>query len=402
MIILILTSSFPRISGDLSGSFILDLAKHLQNRYEIFVACPHSYGSKIVDNYNQIKVYRFPYFFPLHLQRLNSDGGMLYNYRNSILAKIQLPLLIFSELISAVVLIKTHNVRIIHSHWLIPQGIIGAICKKIFGIQHIVSVHGSDINYIASSRHLGVLFGFIARNTDVITTNSTYTKRRVLQIDSTVSNKIYVIPMGVDIEKFTTIKRDSLKSNLDAECVILSVGRLVSIKGISYLIQSMAQILLRFPKAKLVICGDGPEKEKLKRIAKELSISEHIIFMGYIPHNELIQYYTSADVFILPSIEIEGYKEGLGVVLIEAMACGTPVIGTSIGGITDIIEDGYNGLLIAEKSPDDIANKTIRILADKEYAEKLKQNALITVSSKYSWSRIAEEFGSIYSQLVEE
>lgn len=402
MTILILTSSFPRFNGDLSGSFVLELAKNLQKRFDILVLCPHSRGSRIVDNYDQIKVYRFPYFFPFRLQRLYSDGGMLYNYKTSILAKIQLPLLIFTEVISTIALIATNDVKIIHSHWLIPQGLIGAICKRVFGIRHIVSIHGSDINYIVSSRSLWILFSFIARNTDVITTNSTYTKRRAMEVDGTLSNKIRVIPMGIDTEKFNVIERNSLEPDLDAECVILTAGRLITIKGIYYLIQSMTQILQEFPKAKLVICGNGPEKENLQKLAKELHISEHVIFTGYVPHDEMLQYYASADVFVLPSIEIGGHEEGLGVVLIEAMACGTPVIGTNVGGITDIIKDEYNGLLIAEKSSDEIAKKAVKILTDKAYAEQLKQNALKTVSSKYSWSRIADEFGQIYAQLTEE
>jgi glycosyltransferase involved in cell wall biosynthesis len=400
MTILVSTSSFPRFDGDLNGNFVFELTRRLkQDENDILVLCPHSYGSKLIDNCDNIKIYRFPYFFPLRLQRLCSDGGMLYNYRNSILAKIQLPLLMISEMVSVIVLIATHDVRVIHSHWLIPQGIIGAICKKLFGTRHIISVHGSDINYIASSRFLWFFFEFITRNTDIITTNSTYTKSRVLQINDSVSNKIHVIPMGVDTEKFNISNRNPLETNLDAECIILTAGRLVSIKGINYLIQSMPQILERFPKAKLVICGDGPEKRNLQKLAEDLNISEHILFTGYISHDEMIQYYRSADVFILPSIEIGGYKEGLGVVIIEAMACGTPVIGTNIGGITDIIKDDYNGLLIAERSPDDIAKKAVKILTNKEYAEQLKQNALATVNSKYSWSRVVEAFSQIYSQL---
>ncbi len=403
MSILVSTSSFPRFDGDLNGNFVLELTKRLKrDENDIVVLCPHSYGSKLIDNCDNIKIYRFPYFFPLHLQRLCSDGGMLYNYRNSILAKMQLPLLMISEMVSMIVLIATHDIKVIHSHWLIPQGIIGAICKTLFGTRHIISVHGSDINYVASSRFLRFFFEFIVQNTDIITTNSTYTKSRVLQINDTVSNKTHVIPMGVDTEKFNAYGRDSLETYFDADCIILTAGRLISIKGINYLIQSMPQILQRFPKAKLVICGDGPEKGNLQRLAEALNISERILFTGYISHDEMIQYYKSADVFILPSIEIDGYKEGLGMVIIEAMACGTPVIGTNIGGITDIIKDEYNGLLIAERSPDDIAKKAVKILSNREYAEQLKQNALVTVNSKYSWSRIAEEFGQIYTQLTEE
>jgi len=221
----------------------------------------------------------------------------------------------------------------------------------------------------------------------------------VLQIDGTVNDKIHVIPMGVDVGKFNINKRNSLKNDFNSERCILTAARLIPIKGINYLIQSMMLILQSFPKAKLVICGDGPEKESLQKLAEELGISEHVCFKGYIPHDEMVQYYMSADVFVLPSVEIGGYKEGLGVVLIEAMACGTPVIGTNVGGITDIITDDYNGLLVAERSPEDIAKKVIKILTDKDYAEQLRQNALTTVCSNYSWSSIAEEFNQIYSQL---
>ena len=105
--------------------------------------------------------------------------------------------------------------------------------------------------------------------------------------------------------------------------------------------------------------------------------------------------YHSADVFVLPSIRIDGFEEGLGVVLLEAMACGVPVIGSNTGGISSIIDDGYNGFLVTEKSPEDLAEKIGILLSDGSIREKFKANGRETVSTKYSWNVIIEQYAEV-------
>ena len=162
----------------------------------------------------------------------------------------------------------------------------------------------------------------------------------------------------------------------------------------------MKDVTKNFPTAKLVIGGNGPEKGNLERLTEELNLKKNVFFAGYIEDIDLPEYYGFADVFCLPSINLNGQTEALGVVLLEAMACGTPVIGSDVGGIPDIIEDGYNGFLVPEKSPKDLADKIIELLSNRKLAEEFAANGLKTVREKFSWDRVIEKFRNVYEQVL--
>jgi N-acetyl-alpha-D-glucosaminyl L-malate synthase BshA len=400
---LVLTSSFPKYKGDADGPFIYDLSKLLiKNGVEVIVLCPHYPGAKLRDIMGGLKVYRFPYFYPLQYQKLCGRAGIFANFKESYLAKIQLPLLFLFELFFAIKIIRKEKIDIIHTHWVLPSGLVGAICRKIFKVPHIATVHGSDVNTIKQSKILRRICSFILQNSDRITTNSSYTKSITLSIDIKSKNKVDVIPMGIDINRFKSEGTTNLKEVFDVEYLILSVCILIDWKGTKYLIIAMKEVIKKFPNAKLVIGGNGPEKGKLEKLTKELNLENTVIFTGYIEDIDLPKYYSSADVFVLPSINLNGLTEGLGVVLLEAMACGTPVIGSNVGGVPDIIKDGYNGFLVPEKSPEDLADKIIELLSNRKLAKEFSVNGLKTVKERFSGERVSEQFMSIYEEVKNE
>lgn len=396
--ILILTSSFPRHTGDLSGNFILELASRLMGHFRVTIICPHSSNAQIKQNIHGIDIIRFPYFVPLRFQRLYETGGISYNFKTSYLAKLQLPIFCIIELISTLWIIRTKKIAIINSHWLLPQGFVGALCSKIFGISHFVSVHGSDIQFIMDNSLGKVLFNYIASNSTLIVANSNYTKDRILALNSRYLDKIRVIPMGVDTHHFSKYypRKCNPRDGEHTHTIILTVGRLVEIKGIQYLIRSMEYVTRRMPGAVLMIVGDGPERNNLVQLTKTLGLDDNVIFVGDVKNTQMSEYYRSADVFVLPSIILNGQSEALGVVLIEAMASGVPVIGTNTGGIPDIISDGVNGLLAPERDSANLAEKICRILSDPNLAECLAREGLNTVCDKFSWDRVAQDYLKVY------
>jgi N-acetyl-alpha-D-glucosaminyl L-malate synthase BshA len=401
--ILVIASAFPRYQGDLSGNFVYELAKRLNEKeFEIIVLTPHHPDTKLKETVDGMNVYRFPYFYPFKYQKLVYGGGVSYNIKNSYLAKIQVPLFFLSELFYAFKIIRKEKIDVIHSHWLVPQGLVGAICKRIFGIAHIATVHGSDVNTIKKSKFFSLICSFIIHNSDKITANSNYTKNIVLSIDNKAKNKVEVVPMGIDINRFKSEDNTNLKEVLGAEYLILSVGRLIDWKGTKYLIKAMKEVIKKFPNSKLVIGGNGPEKGNLERLTEELNLKKNVIFAGYIEDIDLPEYYGFADVFCLPSINLNGQTEALGVVLLEAMACGTPVIGSDVGGIPDIIKDGYNGFLVSEKSPEGLADKIIELVSNEKMAEEFSINGLKIVKERFSWEIVTERFYRLYEQILEE
>lgn len=400
MKVLMITSSFPRYNGDHIGNFVYELAINiLSEQTEIIVLCPHSEGTPREEIMSGIKVIRFPYFFPSNYQCLAGEGGLFNNFSRSLLAKMQVPLFAVLQLVYAFWIVWRERVEIIHTHWLIPQGLIGAICKIILGNRHITTIHGTDVTLSEKSFLLKCVIRFVVHYTDAISANSSYTKNVLLSIDHSARDKVSIIPMGVDIKKFTSnpIPEGVVNSNSPK---IIFVGRLINLKGIDYLLKAMVTVIRHIPDAQLTICGNGPEKKRLEGVTATLGISKNVSFLGSINHVELPRYYQSADLLVLPSVTVMDQTEALGVVLLEAMACGIPVIGSDVGGIPDIIYDGWNGYLVPEKSPEMMANQIIRILTDSKIHKKFAANGLVTVKEKFSWDYICSRYSYIYCNVV--
>lgn len=395
MKILVLTTTFPRWINDSTPTFVYDLSKRLQeNGVEIVILAPHHEGAKKYEILDGIKIYRFPYFYPAKYQGLVYDGGILSNLKRSHLAKIQIPLLFLSELFYSLKIIRKEKIDLIHSHWIVPSGLIGVICKKLFKIRHITTAHAGDVFTIKNSKYFTKISSFILRNSDKITANSIYTKDAILSIENKIKNNVEIIPMGVDMSIFNPKWRDrDFKINFGAKYIIFSVGRLVDKKGIKYLISAMKYITKEFSDTKLIIGGSGPNRKYLEILTKKLGLNDKIIFTGYIKNSELPFYFASSDVFVLPSIVTrEGDTEGLGIVLLEAMASGTPVIGSNVGGIRDIIEDNKTGFLTKPRNPEDIANKIVKLLQDEKIRHFFSMEGLKLIEDKFSWEIVTNMF----------
>jgi glycosyltransferase involved in cell wall biosynthesis len=402
MNIAILTSSFPRTHGDYHGNFIFHQARgQVERGNEVHVICPHVPGAPFHEVMDGITVHRFPYFYPYHFQRLASDTGMYSALRRSFLAVLQLPLFLVSEWWCTWRVIHRYRIDLIHSHWFVPSGLIGALLRRFTGIPHVATVHGSDVNILKKYMLLHPFCRFITRNSSFITVNSTYMKRQLLMVSPGCTEMVRVIPMGIDPEQFVSLKNSDIRARYPAEYIIFSAGRLIELKGITYLIEAMPGILSRFPDTRLLIAGDGPEKENLIKKIQTLNLGSRVTLLGTISHQDLPAYYHSADIFVLPSIFTSGMTEALGVVLLEAMASGCPVIGSNIGGIPDIITDGENGFLVPERNPVILAEKIILLLSDISIAEQFRQRGHETVRIRFSWEKISRQFSEIYVRVLD-
>jgi len=323
---------------------------------------------------------------------------MAYNIRKNPLLIFTVPFFLLSEFLYSYLAIRKNPISLIHTHWLIPQGLIGAIFHQIKKIPHVATIHGSDLAVINKNKVLKPLCRYIVNHSDVVTVNSSYNQKLLELVVPGSAVKTRIIPMGIDPEQFSG-KYPDMKKRFNANYLILSVGRLIDLKGIIYLIDSIPDILEKKPGTHLVVIGDGPEKTELEKRALNLGIEPNVHFLGTVNHEKLFPWYHSADVFILPSIIKDGKTEGLGVVLLEAMASGCPVIGSNAGGISDIITDGENGFLVPEKDSNMLAEKIILILSDGVVKEKLRKNGLLRVKECFSWDRIVNSFSAVYRDI---
>jgi glycosyltransferase involved in cell wall biosynthesis len=198
--------------------------------------------------------------------------------------------------------------------------------------------------------------------------------------------EVWLIPNGVILELFS--KREKGSPGKSSDKNILFVGRLTKQKNISSLLQAIQKI----GKVKLTIVGEGPLGRELSEYSNELELN--VRFEGYVPHDQLKGYYHAADVFVLPSL-IEGHPK----VLLEAMACGLPVIGSNVEGTREIITHEYNGLLCGT-APPSIRNALKRLLEDPELATKLGENARSLVAQKYDLKALLSRETDLMADLV--
>ena len=237
--------------------------------------------------------------------------------------------------------------------------------------------------------------------------------RRCLEDEIGIApRKIDVIPNGIDMkywEVYRAEDKDAGNVNMgdrgtgadskkmlglpEGAVLLGAVGRLVPFKGHAVLLQSMARVIANHPGAYLIIIGDGPLRGELETQAGELGILDHVKFLGFV--DEPGRYMAALDIFVLPSI-----KEPFGIVILEAMALGLPVVATRGGGVPDIIEDSVSGLLAEPEDAESLADAIERMLADKDLREKLARHSLQMVTADFTIKSMADKTFRVYSELL--
>jgi glycosyltransferase involved in cell wall biosynthesis len=212
-----------------------------------------------------------------------------------------------------------------------------------------------------------------------------------LYIKTFDEGNISVIPFGVDTEMF---KPASFGEQRDV-CEVLYAGSLYALKGVGDLIRAIADVEKHGLKANLTIVGEGQQKEELVALARALGIQEHVKFEGFVPYSEMPQYYKRCDIFCFPTM-----GEPFGKAVVEAMACGKPVIATNIGGPAEIIQDRVDGILVPPSNPEEIAKQIMELVQDEHERRRLGERARKSAVDRFSWSKIAEKYHELYSQLL--
>ena len=395
--LLIVTSTFPRWKNDTDPPFVFELAKRLTDAFNITVLAPNYPGALAEEAIEGLRVYRFRYFLK-KFEILAGSEGILPTLKKNRLFYLLVPFFILAEFIALLKLIRKTKPAIIHAHWILPQGFVSALAHKITGVPFVVTTHGGDI-YGLQGKFASALKGYAVRNATTVTVVSQDIQNTIKQ---NFGNDIHtkVIPMGVDSALFHPDKKDPrIREQFDIKGpFLLYVGRLSEKKGVAYLLEAIPEIINQHPDAKLLVVGTGEEKQKLLKLSQNLSISNNVIFTGAIPNNELPAYFATADIFIGPSIKAEGGDtEGFGLTFVEATMSGCIVVGTDVGGIPDIIQEGETGFLVQEKNPKALANALCNTLKQLDALSYITTAARQKMISQFDWQVIAEKYREILS-----
>jgi len=393
--LLIVTSTFPRWKNDTDPPFVFELAKRLTDAFNITVLAPNYPGALAEEAIEGLRVYRFRYFLK-KFEILAGSEGILPTLKKNRLFYLLVPFFILAEFIALLKLIRKTKPAIIHAHWILPQGFVSALAHKITGVPFVVTTHGGDI-YGLQGKFASALKGYAVRNATTVTVVSK-------DIQNTIKYKFGasihtdIIPMGVDSTLFHPDKKDPrIREKFDIKGpFLLYVGRLSEKKGVAYLLEALPLVLEHIPDCKLLIVGTGELNQELRKQADFLNVNDKIVFIGAVPNTELPSYFATADIFIGPSIKAEdGDTEGFGLTFVEAAMSGCIVVGTNVGGIPDIIQEGETGFLVQERDSKAISGVLVKLLQDQQKINNIKYTARERMIQQFDWQVIANRYAKI-------
>lgn len=402
--VLILTTGYPRWKDDFANVYLHRLAKSMINKVmEIHIIAPHAYGLKKYEEIDGVKIHRFQYIWPSNLQGLAYFPGMPEKIK-TLKGKIQLIPFIFSMVKKTFEIVKKHKIDIINAHWAIPPGFIATFTKILHRKPVLITIYGAELWPCIKNKStiMEWLIRYALNRADKVVAISDATKYAGDEISG--FKFIEVLPDGIDIDTFNPkVNGDYVreKYGLNNSLIIFSSGRMVERKGFRYLLEAMPYVLEKFPNTKLILSGNGPERQFLEELAKKLKVDENIIFPGFIPNMDFPKYMKACDVFVLPSIvDNRGDTEGSATILLEAMACESPVVGTRVGGIPYAIKEGVGGFLVEEKSPKELADNIILLFYCKDLRREMGEIGRKYVEEYFSFQKISEEYIKKFNEII--
>jgi len=377
--------TFP-LYGSGSGTYARYLAEKTGKKHNVAILCP---DNRQIPN-TEVITFKMPFkvTFTSHPEWKNCK-------KFTELTPDQILDLHITYMRAAIKAVKYFKPNIIHVHHVFPFSWAARFIKSTYNIPYITTVHGSELPTAQVDKRYVALTTDALRKSRRVVPNSFYTRDWLFKIfTDDYRSQIRMVPGGVDIKKFHKVKTTEIdkKYDLKGKKIILFTGKLTKYKGVEFLVKAAQKI-----KGEVFILGDGPERKGLEKIAKEREI-KNIRFLGHLGENmgELIQFYSRADVFVAPSI----WDEPLGLVILEAMACETPVVVTRKGGIPLAVKDGKNGLFVRSRNATDIVEKVNRLLDNDQMRMKMGEQAKETIHKNFTWSLIAEKFNKYYEQFA--
>jgi glycosyltransferase involved in cell wall biosynthesis len=379
--ILFLTNAYPDFDSSYRGIFIKKMASFLQrDGYEISVVTPKIYkGSKYFEDQKGIKVYRFPFF----------SGNKLLIEHNKI-PYLRMILYYITGFFFTLYALIRHQCQLIHVHWAIPTGLIGALIADLLRKPLIVTIHGSDFRLaMDKSSFLRNIFLCVCKRARHLHCVSGLMKKEIERL-GIGGGKMSTFPMGVDGAFFEAGKNRKSVSN-GRPLTIFSNRNLLAIYNVSLLLRAIPMVLKEEPKVRFLIAGDGPERGNLEKEANELNTSSTVQFLGRIPHEEMPALLSQADIYVSTSL-----FDGTSISLLEAMACGAFPIVTEIPPNREWIINEQNGFLFSPHDEGALARKIVEAVQHPELLREACEKNQKVIEKSAHWKYIISRLAEIY------
>lgn len=373
MHICMVVGEFPPYCGGV-GYYVYNLSKKLVERGHKITILTRGYWNHncVKEDFDDIRVYKlrfiplYPYHIRIHHKFLETKFRSLENEFD--LVHFHNPLVPF---------IETKLPKLLTEH--------GTVKAPIDNMESI-GIH--SFIYKLFSKELINQDKNVIKNVDIISAVSKSCSKDMNKFYS-INKEIKIVYNGVDTEFFRPNKKSP------NEIYILYTGRLYSGKGLMDLVHSAKFIYELYPHIKFVLVGDGPLKKYLMRKISDLNLENNFLFTGFLSRKDILKIYQNASIYVLPS-----YSEGFPTTLLESMSCGIASISTDIGGCSELIESGKNGILVPPKKPEILSNVILNLLEDENLRYQLGKNAREHIMKNFDWEIIASKFEKIYENLI--
>lgn len=280
-------------------------------------------------------------------------------------------------------LLLSRQIDVVNIHYPIDGFVSFAVLRRLLPFKLVTSVHGADVRGEPHSRALQ----FLLLSSHRVVSPSRAFQDDVLQAFPGLSSKALCIHNGIDLAELEAL---SSKEVSEEQNSILTVAAHNGRKGVDTLIRAFAIVHRRTPTLKLILAGDGPARKDLEKLVSSLALQDHVCFVGWVERDEVVRLLRTCLVFVLAS-----RLEPFGLAIVEAMACGAPVIATKVGGITEIISDGRDGILVEPNNPEQLASAIELVIKDEVLRKSLRSQGPPTVRAKFSTAKN----GAAYEEL---
>ena len=387
MKILMLTWEYPpRIVGGIAR-VVNDLSKILiKDGHDVTVVTYREGNTPYYEDDKGVKVYRVDNYM-IHPNNF-IDWIMQMNF--NMIAKA-------NEIMA-----KEGKFDVIHAHdWLVAYA--AKTLKNSYDIPIVATIHATESGrnsgiHDETQRYINDTEWMLTYEATEVIVNSNYMKRELQYQFGLPFEKINVVPNGINVNMFSGVERDydfRRQYAADHEKIILFMGRLVYEKGVQHLVSAMPKILAGYHDAKLVIAGKGGMTDELKAQVNAMGISNKVYFTGYMDAKQVCKMYKCADVSVFPST-----YEPFGIVALEAMLSGTPVVVSDIGGLNEIVNHGENGMKSYAGNPNSIADSILALLYNPQLSANVVKNAKNMVKNEYNWAKIAQDTHFTYQKAI--
>ncbi|UAL45743.1 N-acetyl-alpha-D-glucosaminyl L-malate synthase BshA [Sutcliffiella horikoshii] len=291
---------------------------------------------------------------------------------------------------------KREKLDLLHVHYAIPHAVCAYLAKKMTDdkLKIVTTLHGTDITVLGYDPSLNDMIRFGIEGSDVVTAVSESLVQQTYDLLQP-QKAIQTVYNFIDERVYSKKDTQDLKTQYgisDVEKVVIHVSNFRKVKRVQDVVKSFHLIEKQVP-SKLLLVGDGPEISVVCNLVKELGLKDKVLFLG--KQENLEDLYSISDLMLLLS-----EKESFGLVLLEAMACGVPSVGTKIGGIPEVIDDGVTGFLSDVGDVEDIAKNAVRILDNATLHKEFAENAISRVKEHFSSRRIVQQYEDMYKQLI--